>query len=101
MADDGSVGIAPTAPAADGGEGSPVDELEDREPASVRGGAEVDAATLRERISELRGEIRALGPVNVDALEDLSEERERHSFLDQQVADRNRRSGSCGRRSRS
>ncbi len=51
------------------------------------GGAEVDTVQLRERISELRGEIRALGPVNLEALEDLSEERERHDFLSGQVAD--------------
>jgi chromosome segregation protein len=53
----------------------------------VRGGAEVDLPALRERISELRGAIRSLGPVNVDALEDLSEERERHEFLSGQVTD--------------
>ena len=53
----------------------------------AQGGAEVDRAELRERISELRGEIRALGPVNVQALEDLSEERERHDFLQGQVDD--------------
>ena len=51
------------------------------------GGAEVDTVQLRERISELRGEIRALGPVNLEALDDLSEERERHDFLSEQVAD--------------
>ena len=51
------------------------------------GGAEVDTVLLRERISELRGEIRALGPVNLEALDDLSEERERHDFLSGQVAD--------------
>ena len=51
------------------------------------GGAEVDTVQLRERISELRGEIRALGPVNLEALDDLSEERERHDFLSVQVED--------------
>ena len=51
------------------------------------GGAEVDTVQLRERISELRGEIRALGPVNLEALEDLSEESERHDFLSGQVED--------------
>ena len=53
----------------------------------VRGGAEVPPEELRDRISELRGEIRALGPVNVEALEDLSEERERSEFLRGQVDD--------------
>ena len=52
-----------------------------------RGGADVNPLQLRDRISELRGEIRALGPVNREALDDLSEERERHDFLSGQVAD--------------
>jgi chromosome segregation protein len=51
------------------------------------GGAEVDTEALRARISDLRAEIRALGPVNIDALDDLSEERERHHFLTAQVGD--------------
>ena len=53
----------------------------------ARGGADVDPVQLRDHISELRGEIRALGPVNLEALEDLSEERERHDFLSSQVSD--------------
>ena len=82
-----------SAPPADGG-GPPSiaepragDERSEPQPAPVRGGAEVDTATLRDRISELRGEIRALGAVNVEAVEDLSEERERHSFLGTQIED--------------
>src|SRR5262249_15157680 len=55
--------------------------------APAAGGAEVDAEALRARISDLRAEIRALGPVNIDALDDLSEERERHAFLTGQVSD--------------
>jgi chromosome segregation protein len=51
------------------------------------GGAEIDADALRTRVSDLRAEIRALGPVNIDALDDLSEERERHRFLTGQVSD--------------
>ena len=51
------------------------------------GGAEVDTVELREHISELRAEIRALGPVNLEALDDLGEERERHDFLSRQVED--------------
>ncbi|MBM4416492.1 MAG: chromosome segregation protein SMC, partial [Chloroflexi bacterium] len=50
-------------------------------------GADVDPETLRRRITELRTDIRALGPVNLEALDDLSEERERHGFLTQQIAD--------------
>ena len=53
----------------------------------ARGGADVDPVQLRDHISELRGEIRALGPVNLEALEDLSEESERHDFLSSQVSD--------------
>ncbi len=56
-------------------------------PVPASGGAEVNTAELREHISELRAEIRALGPVNLEALEDLSEERERHDFLAGQVDD--------------
>ena len=56
-------------------------------PVPASGGAEVDTALLRERISELRAELRALGPVNLEALDDLSEERERHDFLAGQVED--------------
>ena len=55
--------------------------------APASGGAEVNTAELRERISELRAELRALGPVNLEALDDLSEERERHDFLSGQVDD--------------
>ncbi|MSP22458.1 MAG: chromosome segregation protein SMC [Dehalococcoidia bacterium] len=53
----------------------------------VRGGTTVDLPALREEISSLRAEIRALGPVNVDALEELTEERTRFDFLSGQVAD--------------
>lgn len=53
----------------------------------IRGAADIDTTVLRDRISELRGEIRALGSVNVEAVEDLSEERERHDFLAEQVQD--------------
>lgn len=56
-------------------------------PAGIAGGAEVDIPALRDRIHELRGEIRKLGPVNLEALEDLSEEEERHEFLTGQVDD--------------
>ena len=65
------------------------DESEAGAPQTVqlRGAAEVDPVMLRERISELRGELRALGAVNVEAVEDLSEERERHDYLVEQVDD--------------
>ena len=53
----------------------------------ARGGSDIDPEALRGRIAELRGQIRALGPVNIEALEDLSEESERHDFLSGQVND--------------
>ena len=53
----------------------------------IRGGADVNPVDLRRRISELRGEIRSLGPVNVEAIEDLSAEQERYEFLKGQVED--------------
>ena len=56
-------------------------------PAPVRGGAEVVLEEVRSRIHELRGEIRALGPVNVEAVEDLAAEEERYTFLTAQVGD--------------
>ena len=56
-------------------------------PHSPRGGADVSPRELRDRVAELRGELRALGPVNLEAVEDLSEERERHDFLTAQVGD--------------
>ena len=56
-------------------------------PMRTSGGAEIDPEALRQRITTLRADIRALGPVNIDALDDLSAERERHTFLTAQVAD--------------
>ncbi|MGE3856678.1 MAG: chromosome segregation protein SMC [Dehalococcoidia bacterium] len=53
----------------------------------VRGGADVDVPELRARITEIRAQIRSLGPVNVEAMEDLTAEQERHDFLVNQVAD--------------
>ncbi len=55
--------------------------------APMRGGAVVDPIALRDTISELRGEVRALGSVNIEAVEDLTEERERHDYLSEQVQD--------------
>lgn len=51
------------------------------------GGAEIDPEAMRGRITELRADIRALGPVNIDAVDDLLEERERFTFLSGQIAD--------------
>ena len=56
-------------------------------PPPPSGGADVAPEALRERVAELRGELRALGPVNLEAAADLDGERERHDFLTAQVAD--------------
>lgn len=92
---DGSVRPVPPPPVEPTGEGQDAD----REAAAATalsvesviiraaGGADVDPDELRQRITELRGSIRNLGPVNIDALDDLSEERERHTFLTHQVSD--------------
>ncbi len=53
----------------------------------IRGGAQVDAAQIRERIADLRAQIRALGPVNEQAEADYAESKERYDFLTSQVAD--------------
>jgi chromosome segregation protein len=53
----------------------------------IRGAAEVDADTLRKRITALRQQIRALGPVNEQAQADYGESKERFDFLRGQVDD--------------
>ncbi len=89
--DHGAVRRAPPAAATEpDAEGAPEPVLVHQTngaPPPPSGGADVAPEELRNRIAELRGEIRALGPVNLEAIEDLSEERERHDFLVEQVAD--------------
>ena len=53
----------------------------------MRGGAEPDAVALRERVAELRAEIRSLGPVNEQAQVDYTENRERYDYLSGQLND--------------
>lgn len=99
--DDGTVRPVPKAAGAEGTEsaesdavalnGDRDDEEEEGSEAlaavAVRGGADVNVVELRQRITELRGDIRALGPVNVEAVEELTTEQERFDFLTEQVAD--------------
>jgi chromosome segregation protein len=53
----------------------------------VRGGSAVDAAELRDRIAELRGQIRGLGPINEEAASEYGESRERYDYLTAQLTD--------------
>ncbi|MBI2723691.1 MAG: chromosome segregation protein SMC [Chloroflexi bacterium] len=53
----------------------------------VRGGAAIDVAEVRDRIADLRAQIRALGPVNEAAATEYEESRERYDFLTGQMAD--------------
>ena len=104
--EDGSVKPLPKAEQSEGDEGgeggtgrAPRSEYDDDEDEDgegsqplvgampIRGGADVDIAALRDRITELRAEIRALGPVNVEAVEELNTEQERFDFLTGQVED--------------
>ena len=82
---------APAAPEPDEG-GEPADEAHAGGAATqaappLRGGADVSAEDLRERVSALRTQIRSLGPVNVEALAELEEERQRVEFLTTQLGD--------------
>lgn len=53
----------------------------------IQGGAEIDVQAMRERIEELRRQIRRLGAINAEAPEDYREFQERHEFLTTQLAD--------------
>ncbi len=53
----------------------------------VRGGSTINATEVRDRIADLRAQIRALGPVNEQAATDYTESRERYDFLTGQLAD--------------
>ena len=46
-----------------------------------------DMAAAKKRLQELKGKIRALGSVNVDAIEEYREVSERYKFLSEQMAD--------------
>ena len=56
-------------------------------PPPVAGGSTIDATEVRDRIADLRAQIRALGPVNEQAASDYGEQRERYDFLTTQMAD--------------
>jgi chromosome segregation protein len=53
----------------------------------ISGGAEIDPEVLGRDIERMRGQLRRLGPVNVEAEEDYAELRQRHDFLTSQLDD--------------
>ena len=61
--------------------------LEPSEPAAHEGASPPHGEALWARIAELKASIRALGPVNIEALADLDEQGQRHEFLTDQMAD--------------
>ena len=70
------------------GEGPPVWlRTADDAPPTIGGGSTIDATEVRDRIADLRAQIRALGPVNEQAATDYGEQRERYDFLTTQMAD--------------
>ena len=76
-----------TEPAPDAAPDAVLASVTNGAPPPPSGGADVSTEELRNRVAELRGEVRALGPVNLEAIEDLTGERERHDFLVEQVSD--------------
>ena len=55
----------------------------------VRGGSTINPTEVRDRIADLRAQIRALGPINEQAASDYEESRDRYDFLKGQVDDLN------------
>lgn len=53
----------------------------------IRGASTINPTELRDKISDLRAQIRGLGPVNEQAATDYSESRERFDFLTGQLTD--------------
>ncbi len=55
----------------------------------IRGGSTINPIEVRDRIAELRAQIRGLGPVNEQAASDYADSRERYEFLTTQLNDLN------------
>jgi chromosome segregation protein len=53
----------------------------------MRGGSTINPTEVRDRIAELRAQIRMLGPINEQAATDYGESRERYDFLTAQLKD--------------
>jgi chromosome segregation protein len=59
----------------------------DGELPSIRGGSAINPTEVRDRIADLRAQIRALGPINEQAADDYADSRERYDFLSGQLTD--------------
>ena len=55
--------------------------------APMRGGSTINPVEVRDRIAELRGQIRGLGPINEEAATEYADSRERYDFLTGQTRD--------------
>ncbi|HEY8173751.1 MAG TPA: chromosome segregation protein SMC [Dehalococcoidia bacterium] len=53
----------------------------------IRGGSTINPTELRDRIADLRAQIRNLGPVNEQAASDYADNRQRFDYLTSQLAD--------------
>jgi chromosome segregation protein len=60
---------------------------EDGDIPPVRGGSTINPTDVRDRIADLRAQIRALGPINEQAADDYADSRERYDFLSGQLTD--------------
>jgi chromosome segregation protein len=54
---------------------------------AIRGGSTINSTEVRDRIAELRGQIRNLGPVNEEAATEYADSRERFDYLSSQLKD--------------
>ncbi len=53
----------------------------------IRGGSAINPTEVRDRISDLRAQIRSLGPINEEAADEYGESRERYDYLKSQLED--------------
>jgi len=59
----------------------------ERDVPPMRGGSTINPTEVRDRIADLRAQIRALGPINEQAADDYADSRERFDFLSGQLGD--------------
>jgi chromosome segregation protein len=63
------------------------DDAGDLDLPPIRGGSTIDVAEVRDRIADLRAQIRSLGPINEEAATEYEDSRERFDFLSGQLTD--------------